>query len=164
MSLVYSYGSIYKSNLLFLSRGQVKSKYAGTGRQVVLKQPWRYVVWVQVPLFVSQLDGIASSMVEYYTSDIAILVRFQCNAINVNDHRGTQVLRTTHWLIKQDLGSTQIGPTRHNSIDGNEYSTAVSITTFQVVDVGSIPTTRIYLKWPEFLSTKFCLMMLLGMN
>ena len=52
MSLVYSYGSIYKSNLLFLSRGQVKSKYAGTGRQVVLKQPWRYVVWVQVPLLV----------------------------------------------------------------------------------------------------------------
>ena len=40
-------------------------------------------------------DGIASSMVEYYTSDIAILVRFQCNAINVDDHRGTQVLRTT---------------------------------------------------------------------
>ena len=25
--------------------------------------------------------GIASSMVEYYTSDIAILVRFQCDAV-----------------------------------------------------------------------------------
>ena len=44
-------------------------------------------------------DGIASSMVEYYTSDIAILVRFQCNAINVDDHRGTQVLR----IIKLDI-------------------------------------------------------------
>ena len=52
-------------------------------------------------------------MVEYYTSDIAILVRFQCNA------------------------STQ------RKIN-NEYSTAVSMTTFQVVDIGSIPITRIF--------------------
>ena len=29
-------------------------------------------------------DGIASSMVEYYTSDIAILVRFQCNALDLH--------------------------------------------------------------------------------
>lgn len=50
-------------------------------------------------------DGIASSMVEYYTSDIAILVRFQCNAINLDDRGNVarvpvhQVLRT----IKLDV-------------------------------------------------------------